>query len=32
MAEENKEEQRLAQGLASGSRKAFEEIFMRYYP
>ena len=32
MEKENEEEQRLAQELATGSRKAFQEIFMRYYP
>lgn len=32
MVKENEEEQRLAQELATGSRKAFQEIFMRYYP
>ena len=32
MVKENEEEQRLAQELATGSRKSFQEIFMRYYP
>ena len=32
MAKENEEEQRLTQELAAGSRQAFQEIFMRYYP
>ena len=32
MVKENEEEQRLVQELATGSRKAFQEIFMRYYP